>query len=447
MRSTGDDAVTVPFDHAWTEIAEGGFAFERVFSLQAPATSGNLCSVTEAGGASFALLSGTELGFYASLTGASGYTIADSDRTLDLDTWHHALATYDGATLSLYIDGELVDELPASGTLRTPTAPAGDKFGIGFEVGDVPVPPPAPEVVIDVDFADGAPVDRAQDAAVTEWGEPTYGTDAETGPPVFTTDGDDAASFAFVDQWGHLAQDFTWECVFKLDAPGSNQNLCSGTQTGGMSWHILPSGELTLAMRTTEYSGYQYVGGVTPEVGTWHHAAVSWDGTTATFYLDGEIVAQEAIGGTLTSPAGSAAEKIVIGGDTEPTGIGFWSPPASYAGMTIWSRALTADEVFQAGKDWGLLEDPAVEGSTPTIVSDHKKGFGPGVTITVEPGEWSAGAELAYQWFVDGEAVEGATGTEFKISGKHQGSTVTVEVTGTLDGHLPTTLSSDPIQI
>jgi len=46
-----------------------------------------------------------------------------SDQTIPLNEWHHGAAVYDGLTLSLYIDGEFENSIPASGTIINTSGP------------------------------------------------------------------------------------------------------------------------------------------------------------------------------------------------------------------------------------------------------------------------------------------------------------------------------------
>ncbi|NDE88486.1 MAG: hypothetical protein EB055_00675, partial [Micrococcales bacterium] len=53
------------------------------------------------------------------------------------------------------------------------------------------------------------------------------------------------------------------------------------------------------------------------------------------------------------------------------------------------------------------------------------------------PKKWSDGVDLAYQWYVNGVALAGASGETFDITSDNVnvGDTVKVAVTGTADGY------------
>jgi hypothetical protein len=56
-------------------------------------------------------------------------------------------------------------------------------------------------------------------------------------------------------------------------------------------------------------------------------------------------------------------------------------------------------------------------------------------TLTADAGTWTAGADLAYQWKVDGTPVKGATSKTFTPTAAQQGQRVSVTVKGSLAGY------------
>ena len=69
--------------------------------------------------------------------------------------------------------------------------------------------------------------------------------------------------------------------------------------------------------------------------------------------------------------------------------------------------------------------------ATPTISGTPKVGL----TLTAKPGTWTSGTAFAYQWYVSGAAVSGATKVTFTPASTHKGKTVTVKVTGSKAGY------------
>lgn len=74
---------------------------------------------------------------------------------------------------------------------------------------------------------------------------------------------------------------------------------------------------------------------------------------------------------------------------------------------------------------------PEVVGSTPKIIGAAKVG----ATLTAQPGIWTEGADLAYQWEADGEAIPDATAATFTATPAQLGAVLTVVVEGTKSGH------------
>ena len=65
-----------------------------------------------------------------------------------------------------------------------------------------------------------------------------------------------------------------------------------------------------------------------------------------------------------------------------------------------------------------------------------------GSTLVVDPGEWPAGTLFDYQWYRDGEAIAGATGSSFDATSDEFGRLVTVVVTAYKPGVAATQVSA-----
>lgn len=68
-----------------------------------------------------------------------------------------------------------------------------------------------------------------------------------------------------------------------------------------------------------------------------------------------------------------------------------------------------------------------------------------GATLTARTDGWTDGTSFAYTWQVDGVAVDGADASTFTVPESALGAEITVTVTGSLEGYLPETLTSDPV--
>lgn len=72
--------------------------------------------------------------------------------------------------------------------------------------------------------------------------------------------------------------------------------------------------------------------------------------------------------------------------------------------------------------------------STPAISGTAKAG----VKLVAKPGTWTSGTTLRYQWYVDGDAVSGATASAYVPKTSDTGKTVKVKVVGSKVGYSTT---------
>lgn len=114
----GSSAFIYPLADEYPKLA-GGFAVECVFKYDddLPASGeqrGNLCGAKEAGGFSITLY-GNKLSFNPHI---SGYKNLQTE--VESDRWYHVVGSWDGEKAQLWLDGVLVKEVAASGTLTVP---------------------------------------------------------------------------------------------------------------------------------------------------------------------------------------------------------------------------------------------------------------------------------------------------------------------------------------
>ncbi len=78
---------------------------------------------------------------------------------------------------------------------------------------------------------------------------------------------------------------------------------------------------------------------------------------------------------------------------------------------------------------------PTLSDTTPTV----------GQVITVNTGTWKpAGVSFTYRWYRGGVPIEGAAESSYTVTAADQGSTLTAQVDGSLDGYPPVTRKTAP---
>ncbi|NKX53056.1 S8 family serine peptidase [Arthrobacter mobilis] len=88
---------------------------------------------------------------------------------------------------------------------------------------------------------------------------------------------------------------------------------------------------------------------------------------------------------------------------------------------------------------------PAAEPAEPTLSAGSPAITGTaavGATLTADPGTWTPGTTLAYQWNRNGTAIPGAAAKSYTPVPDDAGATLTVTVTGSQDGYAPASATS-----
>lgn len=379
-----DDAIAYPFRSEYAKL-DTGMSLECSFRYDGPrsasSTEGALCSAKESGG--FAtVMSGNDVHFMMHIGG--GYKSVRVPITTG--TWHHTLATWDGTQIKLYLDGELVGQVAASGVFKHPTGNANSLmlaadvnssnaasfFGQATmrtaRVYSEPLSaeqaaalaeadrqgPAAPEAdVLDVDFTSGEPTDGAQDLQAKVFGSPEVRDDVPMGTKVAEFDGAGSAYlYPFEAQFPKLANAMTVECTFKYnddfqaDGVETRGNLCGAKEAGGFA----------VVMYGNKLSFNPHIGGsyrntsVEVQSGRWYHAVGTYDGQSVKLYVNGVLAAERAATGTVSSPS-AGARNLVVGGDASGRDRPAMFSPSTISRVRVYSRAVDADEVLALGRE------------------------------------------------------------------------------------------------
>lgn len=368
-----DDAVGFPFEDQWSKLASG-VSVECVFRVNTamPVTGEkDLCSDKEAGGISM-YVNGPNLGFMAHIGG--GYKSALTP--IEGNRWYHAVATWDGSQVKLYVNGQLAQTTAATGALTIPAATS-RRFVVGADAGPTgigqPAPPstfaasgvfsravtadevkalaaewdtavPTPDAdVLDVDFADGTPKERVRDLAVKTFGSPTIAHDNALGRDVVTLDGDDAYGYALTPHWGEISSAVSLECTFRYQGTlptGTEAAVCSGKEAGGYSIYV---NEDKVGLMAHIGGGYK-TARATIVPNRWYHVVGVWTGTEIRLYVDGVLAATTPATGALTLP-NATARAWTVGGDSSPNAGAQFYTKAKLANARIYGRALNDTEI------------------------------------------------------------------------------------------------------
>ncbi|NKY38233.1 hypothetical protein HGA02_01470 [Cellulomonas septica] len=344
-----------------------------------------------------------------------------------------------------------------------------DRAGNVSAVGSLAVPPPDPDAPVNI-----APNAAVSVSATTTWNRAAGITDGVANHPVTSQ----------ASAWGtwNIAGDTQWA---RLDWPTpvttDTSRLLFFDDGGGMrapaSWtleYLLDDG-VTWAP-VPDASPYTTTVG---QFDTLTHAPVTTTALRATLtkpptgwvgIVEWEVLSAPVAATVLTAPtdpvtAGDAFDVTLTGGtpgtayavtvepgavalgtlttDAQGAGTLRTAPlPRDLAGGAYTVRAVAGESVVEApltvvaGPGQAVVTAGTVEVvGVPTV----------GQVLLAQTAGWGPeGVELAYQWSVGGKTVRGATGAEYTPVQKDLGKTVTVEVTGYLEGWESVSLTSSP---
>ncbi|MEU1973095.1 carboxypeptidase regulatory-like domain-containing protein [Microbacterium sp. NPDC019599] len=161
---------------------------------------------------------------------------------------------------------------------------------------------------------------------------------------------------------------------------------------------------------------------------------------TSKVYLTGTptVSGTRAVGSTLTAKPGAWATGSALKYQWFASGTAIRGATATtlklssaHAGRQISVRVTgTAPDYPTATRDSARTLKIATVGS-PRITGAAATG----ATLRADPGIWTPGTSFAYQWYANGTAVAGATRSTFLLTSVQAGSSMTVRVTGSLEGY------------
>lgn len=227
---------------------------------------------------------------------------------------------------------------------------------------------------------------------------------------------------------GALQKEVVWGCLFTFDpeaSPGYNEiDLCEASAWGGggaygENWPVtqghgywfnalLPAGEgnstITFPATTTAVLTHRLI----------------WEPSRLTF---------ETFAGT--GFAGTLLKRTVMQGATVPV------PAREAIHFNLWVTGGGGGDPLHVApesvviRDFSFAPPGTLTAPTPTIAGTPAVGN----TLGANPGTWTAGTTLKYQWYRSGAAISGATGRSYTLAALDAGNTIKVRVTGTKTGY------------
>lgn len=128
-------AYLFPFGEQFPKLAaqmsvECVFKYDMEFEAGSSEARGNLCGAKESGGFSITMY-GDRLSFNPYINGA----YRNTSTQVRSGRWYHAVGTYDGTAVRLYVNGVEVATTPVTGTLAPPSSTASRNLVVGGDAG------------------------------------------------------------------------------------------------------------------------------------------------------------------------------------------------------------------------------------------------------------------------------------------------------------------------
>lgn len=224
--------------------------------------------------------------------------------------------------------------------------------------------------LLDVDFSDGIISDHSE-SANTFYGSDGSNITKDESLNKYVATFTGKADEAFLTDWSTAQyektnDDFTMECTFKVDSfNGSYVDLFSNMESAGIGFEISPYDEESASLEAWAHIGGAYKCPIATgalKYGEWNHAAITYDKSKVTLYLNGQKIASKEASGNVKTPA-SSSRYYVIGGDSGKNGSVQSPMVGAISTARLYSKALTQKQI-------GMLanrELPAIDTTKPVI--------------------------------------------------------------------------------
>lgn len=376
---------------------------------------------TESAGCGFEFTdNGNTLEFFNRV--GSSYKTPTADMTALKGQWVHLMATFDGETTKLYVNGVLKDSVESAGSMTVPAAGAryfyigGDTNGSGalqnpancdialarlysgamnatdiaktYEsiVKDDNYETPTADI-LNIDFSSDNGTADANGHTFSQIGEPTKIEDAIFGT-VYRFDGNnDGFRYAIpTEDYEAFKQSYSMEVMVNLHNLNKTGDPFSNMETAGCGFELNGDGQHITFWN--HVNGYKKAGAdISDYKDKWVHLMATFDGEVTRLYVNGNLESTVASKGSMTVPK-ATAQYFYLGGDTNGSGNLQYPANCDIAFARLYSGAMNATDISQAYEDAFPTFTPDLnyneDGGTVTITPAAAQ-VGEKVTITAAP--------------------------------------------------------------
>jgi len=318
-----------------------------------------------------------KIGFNFYMNELNDYAVCYTDFEIDLNTWYTAVETYDGENIRLYIDGNLIESISVTGTIKTTTL--GMALGANPERSgylqysniDVSQASIYNRALTEEEIQNGYSNEiRIQNAeGLLKYADfrdedrnvkiDTYETLAKDGKIVDATNNDGYVSFDGTNDVINLGlenysfgKQLTLALRVKMKNTTGTQEMLGNWQSGGGGIGM-NAGKLLTSVYVDSTNTYAQINSnFEVEANRWYTIVETYDGTNLSLYVDGVLIQSLPTTGSIVTVA-------------VPVSIGANPNASSYANYSnidvtqaaIYNRALTQEEIKSGYSDEIVIQN------------------------------------------------------------------------------------------
>ncbi len=372
----------------------------------------------QSAGCGFALnKDGETLEFWNNTTSGRAKPTADGSGVIS--EWTHLMATYDGQTTRLYVNGTLAASEEKAGSLSVPGVHyffvGGDSNGSGnlefpsncdialarlysgamnasdvaktyeAEMPDSDYQTPEADV-LDIDFNNGTA--DANGHTFTQVGGPTQEKDDVFGTVYHFDGSDDGFRYALsAEDYDTYKDGFSMELMVKLNNLDKNSDPFANMESAGCGFELKGDGQHIEFWN--HVNGYKKpTADVSDYEGEWVHLMATFDSQSTKLYVNGQLEDSVASVGSMTMPP-EGARYFYLGGDSNGSGDLQFAADCTIAFARLYSGAMNTTDVGEAYANaiprFSVSVNDSENGSVSVMPEVAQAGET--VTITTTPAE------------------------------------------------------------